>query len=1187
MSWKLTKKLKETHLGPLANTFSRSPSTSTITDKNQGDISGTATPTNDNSIAASEALTQAPVVAPPKPGILVVTLHEGQGFSLPEQHRAAFNPQHGGNSLSTGNALNMSGSVRPSSSQRTPGFMSRPQTSGGFGGIPTNHGRISTKYMPYALIDFDKVQVFVNSVEGTPENPLWAGSNTQYKFDVSRVTELVVHLYIRNPNAPPGSGRSQDIFLGVVRINPRFEEKQPYVEDPKASKKDREKAAAEHASREKARGQSGVDFIDVQYGTGKLKIGVEYVENRADKLKIEDFELLKVVGKGSFGKVMQVRKKDTNRIYALKTIRKAHIISRSEVAHTLAERSVLAQINNPFIVPLKFTFQSPEKLYFVLAFVNGGELFHHLQKEQRFDVNRSRFYTAELLCALECLHGFNVIYRDLKPENILLDYQGHIALCDFGLCKLDMKDEDRTNTFCGTPEYLAPELLMGNGYNKTVDWWTLGVLLYEMLTGLPPFYDENTNEMYRKILSEPLHFPGQEVVPPAAKDLLTRLLNRDPQQRLGANGSAEIKAHPFFHAIDWRKLLQRKYEPAFKPNVVDAMDTDNFDPEFTSEPPQDSYVEGPMLSQTMQQQFTGFSYNRPIAGLGDAGSYPTYTTTMAPASSLAAWSELQAHHESVGKNFVLKEAFKNDAQRFDKFTRKLTLPADIASGGTETEILFDFSKNLITDETLDKLVKLAEEAGVEKKRDAMFAGEKINFTEERAVYHAALRNVSNKSMKVDGVDVMNTQGGVNEVLEHMRVFSEQVRSGEWKGYTGKKLTTIVNVGIGGSDLGPVMVTEALKHYGAKDMTLHFVSNIDGTHIAEALANSDPETTLFLIASKTFTTAETTTNANTAKSWFLEKTGGKGDIAKHFVALSTNESEVTKFGIDAKNMFGFESWVGGRYSVWSAIGLSVALYVGYDNFHKFLAGAHAVDNHFRETALKDNIPAIGGLLSVWYSNFYNAQTHLVAPFDQYLHRFPAYLQQLSMESNGKTVTSDGSPAHYTTGPILFGEPCTNAQHSFFQLVHQGTKLIPTDFILAAKSHNPVSDNLHQKMLASNYLAQAEALMVGKTADEVRAEGNVPENLVPHKVFLGNRPTTSILVGGAIGPAELGALIVYYEHLTFTEGAVWDINSFDQWGVELGKVLAKKILKEIDESGAGSGHDSSTGGLLGAFKKYGGF
>jgi glucose-6-phosphate isomerase len=438
-------------------------------------------------------------------------------------------------------------------------------------------------------------------------------------------------------------------------------------------------------------------------------------------------------------------------------------------------------------------------------------------------------------------------------------------------------------------------------------------------------------------------------------------------------------------------------------------------------------------------------------------------------------------------------------------------------------------------------------------------------------------------MKVEGVDVMKTKGGVLEVLEHMKEFSEQVRSGEWKGYTGKKLTTIVNVGIGGSDLGPVMVTEALRHYGAKDMTLHFVSNIDGTHMAEALAASDPETTLFLIASKTFTTAETTTNANTAKDWFLKKTSGQGDIAKHFVALSTNEEEVTKFGIDAKNMFGFESWVGGRYSVWSAIGLSVALYVGYDNFHKFLAGAHAMDEHFRTAPLKENIPVIGGLLSVWYSDFFQAQTHLVAPFDQYLHRFPAYLQQLSMESNGKTITSDGSPAKYTTGPILFGEPCTNAQHSFFQLVHQGTKLIPTDFILAAQSHNPISGNLHQKMLASNYLAQAEALMVGKTAEQVRAEG-APEELVPHKIFLGNRPTTSILVGGSIGPAELGALIVYYEHLTFTEGAIWDINSFDQWGVELGKVLAKKILQELNEPGTGSGHDSSTGGLLGAFKKY---
>ena len=515
-------------------------------------------------------MAQEPVIVP-RPGMLVVTLHEGSGFSLPEGYKHIFNQQ----TNAQGNGFGVAGSVRPGSSRQQhvsasyTGGPERPSTAtGGFGAVPSNHGRISTKFLPYALLDFDKLQVFVNAVSGSPENPMWAGDNTAFKFDVSRATDLAIHLYIRNPNASPGAGRSQDVFLGVANIKPRFEEVQPYVEDPKLSKKDKEKAAADFAQREKSLGQSGTEWVDVQFGTGKLRIGVKYVENRSKPLKIEDFDLLKVVGKGSFGKVMQVKKNDTQRIYALKTIRKAHIISRSEVAHTLAERSVLAQINNPFIVPLKFTFQSPEKLYFVLAFVNGGELFHHLQKEQRFDINRSRFYTAELLCALECLHGFNVIYRDLKPENILLDYSGHIALCDFGLCKLDMKDEDRTNTFCGTPEYLAPELLLGQGYTKTVDWWTLGVLLYEMLTGLPPFYDDNTNEMYRKILSEPLHFPGPEIVPSAAKDLLTRLLDRRPDKRLGANGASEIKAHPFFNQVDWRKLVQRKYEPSFKPNVV-------------------------------------------------------------------------------------------------------------------------------------------------------------------------------------------------------------------------------------------------------------------------------------------------------------------------------------------------------------------------------------------------------------------------------------------------------------------------------------------------------------------------------------------------------------------------------------------------------------------------------------------
>lgn len=541
------------------------------------------------------------------------------------------------------------------------------------------------------------------------------------------------------------------------------------------------------------------------------------------------------------------------------------------------------------------------------------------------------------------------------------------------------------------------------------------------------------------------------------------------------------------------------------------------------------------------------------------------------ASDLSAWTALQEHHKALGKDIVLKEYFQKDPKRFEKFSFTFQNEAD------NSETLFDFSKNFIDDKTLELLVKLAKEAKLEELRDQMFAGEKINFTENRAVYHVALRNTSNQPLAVDGKSVVED---VNSVLDHMKEFSEQVRSGEWKGYTGKPIKTIVNIGIGGSDLGPVMVSEALKPYAKRDFDIHFVSNIDGTHIAEALRNSDRETTLFLIASKTFTTAETTTNANTAKKWFLEQ-AQEADIAKHFVALSTNEAEVTKFGIDSKNMFGFADWVGGRYSVWSAIGLSVALYIGFDNFHQFLAGAHAMDKHFKETPLEKNIPVLGGLLSVWYSDFFGAQTHLVSPFDQYLHRFPAYLQQLSMESNGKAITRSGDYVKYTTGPILFGEPATNAQHSFYQLLHQGTKLIPTDFILAAKSHNPVENNKHQKMLASNFFAQAEALMVGKTPDEVKAEG-APDNLVSHKTFLGNRPTTSILAD-KITPATLGALIVYYEHLTFTEGAIWNINSFDQWGVELGKSLAKKILNELDDSSESTAHDASTSGLINAFKK----
>lgn len=477
-------------------------------------------------------------------------------------------------------------------------------------------------------------------------------------------------------------------------------------------------------------------------------------------------------------------------------------------------------------------------------------------------------------------------------------------------------------------------------------------------------------------------------------------------------------------------------------------------------------------------------------------------------TSLSSYAALQEHYQQVGKNMVVKSEFEKDPQRFEKLSRTFHNEAD------RSETLFDFSKNFINEETLALLVKLAKEVKLEELRDDMFKGEKINFTEKRAVYHVALRNVKNEKMEVDGKSVVE---GVNEVLEHMKEFTEQVRSGEWKGYTGKPINTIVNVGIGGSDLGPVMVTEALKHYGKKGMKLHFVSNIDGTHMHEALEDSDPETTMFLIASKTFTTAETVTNANTAKHWFL-KHAKESDIAKHFVALSTNTEEVEKFGIDSKNMFGFSDWVGGRYSVWSAIGLSVALYIGYHNFHQFLSGANAMDHHFRTAPLEENIPVIGGLLSVWYSDFFGAQTHLVSPFDQYMHRFPAYLQQLSMESNGKAITRSGDYVNYTTGPILFGEPATNAQHSFYQLLHQGTKLIPTDFIMAAESHNPIEHNKHQKMLASNFFAQAEALMVGKTPDQVRAEGT-PKELESHKVFLGNRPTTSILAQ-KITPATLG-------------------------------------------------------------------
>lgn len=550
---------------------------------------------------------------------------------------------------------------------------------------------------------------------------------------------------------------------------------------------------------------------------------------------------------------------------------------------------------------------------------------------------------------------------------------------------------------------------------------------------------------------------------------------------------------------------------------------------------------------------------------------PNTFTLFDLATNLPAWKALEQEFKQK-KDFSVRQAFKDDSERFENFSFTL----DNYDG---SKILFDFSKNLIDKSIFDNLVQLAREAGVEKLRDALFKGEHINTTEDRAVYHPALRNQDDKPMSVDGKNVMPQ---VDLVLNHMKEFSDSVRNGSWKGYTGKQITDVVNIGIGGSDLGPVMVTEALAHYAKPGLNAHFVSNIDGTHLAEILKGLNPETTLFLIALKTFTTAETITNANLAKEWFLKKANDQSAIAKHFVALLTNEAEVVKFGIDPKNMFEFELWVGGRYSVWSAIGLSVAIYVGFENFQAFLKGAQAVDHHFLNAPLEKNIPAIGGLLSVWYNNFHGAQTHLVAPFDQYLHRFPAYLQQLLMESNGKLVTRTLQFTNYQTGVVLFGEPCTNAQHSFFQLLHQGTKLIPADFILAAQSHNPIDNNKHQRMLALNFFAQSEALMTGKDAEQVKAEGAEPK-LVPHKVFSGDRPTTLILAQ-KITPATLGALIAYYEHLTFTEGAIWNINSFDQWGVELGKVLAKKIEPQLAEPGVIDNHDALTNGLINQFKQW---
>ena len=537
-----------------------------------------------------------------------------------------------------------------------------------------------------------------------------------------------------------------------------------------------------------------------------------------------------------------------------------------------------------------------------------------------------------------------------------------------------------------------------------------------------------------------------------------------------------------------------------------------------------------------------------------------------------AWKALTAHFESA-QDMDLKELFAQDAARFDKY-----------SACFGSDILVDYSKNLINEETLKHLFALANETELKSAIEAMFSGEAINKTEDRAVLHTALRNRSNKPVMVGGEDVMPA---VNAVLEKIKSFTERVIGGEWKGYTGKAITDIVNIGIGGSDLGPYMVTEALAPY-KNHLNLHFVSNVDGTHIVETLKKVDPETTLFLIASKTFTTQETMTNAHSARDWFLATAGDQAHVAKHFAALSTNAPAVSEFGIDTDNMFEFWDWVGGRYSLWSAIGLSIALSVGYDNFVELLDGAHEMDNHFASTDLESNIPVILALIGVWYNNFHGAESEAILSYDQYMHRFAAYFQQGNMESNGKYVDRDGNAVTYQTGPVIWGEPGTNGQHAFYQLIHQGTKLIPCDFIAPALSHNPASDH-HQKLM-SNFFAQTEALAFGKSEEDVRAEfasaGKSEEevaSLVPFKVFEGNRPTNSILVK-QITPKTLGNLIAMYEHKIFAQGVIWNIFSFDQWGVELGKQLANQILPELADQSEISSHDSSTNGLINAFKAY---
>ena len=534
-------------------------------------------------------------------------------------------------------------------------------------------------------------------------------------------------------------------------------------------------------------------------------------------------------------------------------------------------------------------------------------------------------------------------------------------------------------------------------------------------------------------------------------------------------------------------------------------------------------------------------------------------TTPSPLEERRAWAELERHHSEIG-GMHLRDLFAADPGRGERMKAE-------ACG-----LYLDYAKHRVTSKTIDLLVALAEESGVAERRDAMFRGEHINVTEDRAVLHVALRMPRDFALVVDGVDVVRE---VHEVLDRMSAFCDRVRSGEWQGHTGKPIRNVVNVGIGGSDLGPVMAYEALRHYSRRDMTFRFVSNVDGTDFVEAVRDLVQEETLFVISSKTFTTLETMTNAQTARAWLLDGLGDESAIAKHVVAVSTNREEVERFGIDPANMFGFWDWVGGRYSMDSAIGLSTMLAIGPDAFKAMLAGFHAMDEHFRTAPFAENLPVLMGLLAVWYRNFFGAQTVAVLPYEQYLKRFPAYLQQLTMESNGKHVTLDGDAVGYDTGAVYWGEPGTNGQHSFYQLIHQGTSIIPCDFIGFGKALNPLGR--HHDLLLANVFAQAEALAFGKTADDVRAEGT-PDWLVPHRVFEGNRPSTTILAE-RLTPEILGTLVALYEHSVFTQGAIWQIDSFDQWGVELGKVLAKRIVPELESEGDPElAHDSSTNTLI---------